>query len=713
MTTNKDAWYRHALCKVHLDMHCPEWDDRILDKVDPQAIVNEAARIGADGLYFFAKDHYGNCYYNTRIGHKHRCIGSRDLVAEAVQAAQRVGMRLVLYYSVVWDMHAAREHPEWCQRTVENRTLPDMDDPNRMWKWLTLCHNTPYRDHMIAMLRELAMNYPEVDGFHLDMFHLGFTKRWCCYCDTCRALFIERYGTDMPHEASWDALWRDFLDFRFQSVDRCMHDLVNAIHAIRPGIFVTTNYHGSPGFDWTCGQKPVQHSMASSMNTGETYTPAFGELYPGMEGRFLRGINPDKPRELVCWRMNRITDFTCKSMAQLRWEAMTALATGASIMLIDQTSFDGTIDPVAYDRLAELFREVHAKSAFLEGEPLKHVGLYYSQKTRDWYGRLSLSRALMPVVGAYKALVESHIPVAFVFDETVSAAILAEFPVLVLPNVAILDEHECALLDQYVRDGGTLVATFDTSRFDEFGEPLADFRLADLFGVSYLDTPDKAWHYWRGLDGVLGVDLDPRYCVLGDGPAHRVRATTASGCGVWLSAFSDLRPPEHFFSHSVHPPDQVEGSAVYVHNVQKGRVFYLPHPCDADYANDHELPEHRLLLRNMIRAAGHRGPVEVVRAPLNVECIVLRQEGRYCVHLLAYNPTRQAVTLDSLSERRRPSQRMDEPTLFRVELDVREPFGTVTCFNDSTVVSVEGRRIVVQCEDVHDVIVISDPLKEA
>ena len=41
------------------------------------------------------------------------------------------------------------------------------------------------------------------------------------------------------------------------------------------------------------------------MATGETYTPMFGDMYPALEGRFVRAIADGKPFEMVSWRMNR------------------------------------------------------------------------------------------------------------------------------------------------------------------------------------------------------------------------------------------------------------------------------------------------------------------------------------------------------------------------------------------------------------------------
>src|SRR4029453_14451265 len=56
---------------------------------------------------------------------------------------------------------------------------------------------------------------------------------------------------------------------------------------------------------------------------------------------------------------------------------------------------------------------------------------------------------------------------------------------LILPNVAALSDRQCQQLRDFVGRGGGLVATHETSLYDEWGEPRADFGLADLFGASY------------------------------------------------------------------------------------------------------------------------------------------------------------------------------------------------------------------------------------
>jgi hypothetical protein len=87
--------------------------------------------------------------------------------------------------------------------------------------------------------------------------------------------------------------------------------------------------------------------------------------------------------------------------------------------------------------------------------------------------------------GVYHALVEARVPCGFVHASLLNESDLGRFAVLVLPNVACLSALECDQIRAFVRNGGSLVATLESSLYDEAGKRRKDFGLADLFGVRW------------------------------------------------------------------------------------------------------------------------------------------------------------------------------------------------------------------------------------
>ncbi len=80
---------------------------------------------------------------------------------------------------------------------------------------------------------------------------------------------------------------------------------------------------------------------------------------------------------------------------------------------------------------------------------------------------------------------ENHIPHDFILDDQLSKEKLAQYKLLILPNVRCMSGREIELIRSYVSNGGTLLATYTTSLYDENGKQRNDFGLHELFGVHY------------------------------------------------------------------------------------------------------------------------------------------------------------------------------------------------------------------------------------
>jgi hypothetical protein len=62
---------------------------------------------------------------------------------------------------------------------------------------------------------------------------------------------------------------------------------------------------------------------------------------------------------------------------------------------------------------------------------------------------------------------------------------IKRYKLIVLPNATCLSDDQIAVLRNYVKNGGAIIASHKTSLFDEFGQKRHDFGLKDVFGASF------------------------------------------------------------------------------------------------------------------------------------------------------------------------------------------------------------------------------------
>jgi beta-galactosidase GanA len=75
----------------------------------------------------------------------------------------------------------------------------------------------------------------------------------------------------------------------------------------------------------------------------------------------------------------------------------------------------------------------------------------------------------------YYALIEGRFLFDFVHEDKLAPEDLAKYTALLLPNTALLSDEQCRQLRAYVDGGGSLLATFETSLYDERNRRRADF----------------------------------------------------------------------------------------------------------------------------------------------------------------------------------------------------------------------------------------------
>jgi hypothetical protein len=96
-----------------------------------------------------------------------------------------------------------------------------------------------------------------------------------------------------------------------------------------------------------------------------------------------------------------------------------------------------------------------------------------------------MARVEDAALGFYQALIEARIPFERVHDRLLDSEHIAQSRTLIFPNIAALSDAQCQQIRDFVRNEGSVIATFETSLYDEWGVRRKDFGLSSIFGVTY------------------------------------------------------------------------------------------------------------------------------------------------------------------------------------------------------------------------------------
>jgi hypothetical protein len=258
----------------------------------------------------------------------------------------------------------------------------------------------------------------------------------------------------------------------------------------------------------------------------------------------------------------------------------------------------------------------------------------------------------------YHALIEARVPFEMVNDRLLDAEHLTPFKLLILPNVAALSEAQCEQLRRFVRSGGSLIATFETSLYDEEGRRRKDFGLADLFAVSAGDRVEGPMQ-----NSYLKLRSDP-----GTGRFHPVLAGLEDACriinGIYrlevkpqsefpspvtlIPSYPDL-PMEHVYPR-VPDPDTRE---LYLRESAVSRIAYVPWDIDRTFWEIMNA-DHGRLLGNIVRWALNEPPVVQVTGRGVLDVTLWRQKQSVTVHLvnltnpmMMKGPFRELIPVDA------------------------------------------------------------------
>jgi len=465
----------------------------ILEQYDAGKFVSELKKARVQLFWFYNKCHQGNSYHPTDVpgSHIHSGMRGRDFFGETTEACLRNGIVPGCVYEFS-DHRVMTDHPEWCHR-VPAKGGGDMTDAIQGSRIGGPCLHGPYGDYAIAQVCETVERYP-VQGLYVDFLGFFGHEAWACP-HGCNERVRKAIGVDFHHikDLSHEQ-YVAYLKWKFAEYDRYTRRMLKALRTVRPGLVFLHNAHlvtDTPNL-----QTYELAGRHCDYVSGDLFTLRAGTLQISTIGRTYANTSRSRPSEaLLDAAVCTAADFaTPKGIDSYRAELWTARSVNVTNCCSISMNIDGTFDQEILALTRKVFEEQIPFEPWLRDMEFEAcVGVVRSQNTILFRPSEDQSKVAVPKVhdsqhalefkGWTQALIASHQLWDVVQDYQLTADNLRRFRVLLLPNVGCLSKAQCEQIEAFAQRGGTVLATGETSLFDENGRRRRRPLLSGLFGI--------------------------------------------------------------------------------------------------------------------------------------------------------------------------------------------------------------------------------------
>ncbi len=639
-----------------------------------------------------------------------------ESMKEFVEVAHKRGILMLSYYPFIFTTPIYREHPEWGIQMLD-------DGGEEVWNEGWLCWNSPYRDWLPQYLNE-TIEYFDLDGIYFDDMNWGShsdagqRRTGGCVCQFCKEQYLAETGRELPTKVDMDDVdFRRYIAWRYGKFTDGVEHVAKGVYAEHPDAVLDWNYYGRP-----YGSPDIGWMSCHPLNPLPTTTHFFMEagldnLGVGFPAKLLRAAGPTfgfffhAARGAGCAGSSPNPEPYTGSVA-----ALAAVARGGASVTVSVHA--GSFTHWG-DALQSIFTEARTLRKYVGGESVKHVALHVSQNSRDFRYHEDIDEFWRLCRGSDEMLKRAQLITEVVFDDQLTIDTLAAYKVLMLTNSGCLADSHVDAIREFVAGGGCLIATHQSSLFDELGQERGNLGLADVLGVDHvvgdvrerIDAEDGAFDPGEAniivpqTDELKGM-FDPFIAFEAGQSEIEIRSDselevlfTKSGLqwkgtrGPLSSEFFD-RPDLDSGRPAVTRNRYGEGTAIYVCG-DLGQGFYR-----------NPLPQLKQLLAYLARSAQ---PAIEVQAPQVIDVTAyLRKKDQLMVHLLN-NP----IPLVPWN-----TSRADRPSYFSID-EILPVHDVVIRLNDFKAGSVrlperdqslapdsDGQRIVVPEVGLHEIVLI-------
>jgi hypothetical protein len=441
-------------------------------------------------------------------------------------------------------------YPEWAYRTASGEIADYNGD-------VAVCLNGAYQQEYAFQIIEECLTKLDFDGIFFNMG--GYQTRdysgnyyGICHCDNCRQRFLEMFNLSLPDKEDMDdPVYRAYV--RFKQATQLAHKekVYNFIHSRWPHVAIASHREFRQGFlrqeSNTAIDRPLPHWQYNASDNTKWVTSSFPEM-----------VSSNTTVDFI--------DFPYRHVAvsphQQALRLAQSLANGGALDYYLIGRLDNHEDRSGFAPVQEVFHYHAANEDSYRGLTSKaNVAVIHGP-----HGNVSEFR------GWFRFLVEHHFCFDTMMEEVALELSWQKYQAIVSPDFQAISDELAARLDDFVAEGGVLVAAGRSGFRDQYWEPRTHPVLKSL-----------------GIELVRNVRTDTRSCYLKFQEKHNFPHMAESDLvyldGLYIDAryaaeaeqHMNLIPP-HWFG----PPERCYYSEIsddpgyIVHSFGKGKAIYLP-----------------------------------------------------------------------------------------------------------------------------------------
>jgi hypothetical protein len=582
---------------------CPD----VGKEFDFDKITDKIKECGVDYIVFPARCNLGVAYYNTKVGIRHPSL-KYDLWEKLSEACEEKDIAISAYINVGLSHEEGSLHRDWTVVTPEGYAY----QPPHLSHWFRrMCYNSPYAEHLLEMVKEIASNY-KTSGFFFDCF----SAHPCIGSECIREMKKQGIDYKNPEELN---------QFAHMSQLRLQNRLSDEIRNISNDMLI---YFNGPGFE-------EQSEDGTYLEYECLPTGGWGYESLPLYARYARNLG--KPVLNMTGRFHESWgDFGgLRTEASLEYDCINGIANCMRTTIGDHFHPRGDINYPMFDLVKKIYGRLQKLEPWIdEAKPVTDIGVIAPENAFIPSEKSHIHQDSLR--GISRMLCE----LKYQFDILTGKQDFSKYKLLLLPDYVALKGKLLEKIKKYIDAGGAIIS----SGWSGLNEDESDFALKE-WGITFKGDSvyDPAYITVSGREISMGFP-DMPVTLYEKGTEIEPKNETQVLAEIVAPYYNSGFDGEHAFMYM--PPDKETGKPAITKN---GNIVHFSHPLAKTYHKHAQVPM-KNLLNNLIGNMMATPLIKVENLPSFARVTITEQPGRRMVYIMSYVPEKRGEKIEMIEE---------------------------------------------------------------